>query len=220
MSQPQLIKSCLNPNDKFYTPDWVAKDMVEFFHPYGEILEPCKGEGVFLKYLPEAHWCEIDEGRDFFQWTKPVTWIITNPPYSILTEFFLQALMVAENIVFLLPMNTFFMKGELQKTIWQWGWIRHIRIYGKGRSLNFPMGNPVAAFHFRRGYWNDTGWSWMKRDIGYRTEYRREYEGDWSNPKSCPDCEEQMKMKTVQVPATRNGFHSYWKCPGCGRQIG
>ena len=38
--------------------------MVEFFKPSGRILEPCKGDGVFLKYLPSAEWCEIQEGRD------------------------------------------------------------------------------------------------------------------------------------------------------------
>jgi hypothetical protein len=66
--QPQLLQIPLDPGDVVYTPDWVARDMVEFFKPSGRILEPCKGDGVFLKYLPpHAEWCEIQEGRDFFQ---------------------------------------------------------------------------------------------------------------------------------------------------------
>ena len=47
-AQPQLLQIPLDPDDVVYTPDWVAKDMVEFFKPSGRILEPCKGDGVFL----------------------------------------------------------------------------------------------------------------------------------------------------------------------------
>lgn len=52
MSQLQLLNIALNEKDIVYAPDWVARDMVEFFRP--SILEPCKGDGVFLKYLPAA----------------------------------------------------------------------------------------------------------------------------------------------------------------------
>jgi hypothetical protein len=30
----------LDPQDVVYTPDWVARDMVEYFKPSGRILEP------------------------------------------------------------------------------------------------------------------------------------------------------------------------------------
>ena len=63
------------------TPAWVAEDMVEYFSPNGLILEPCRGEGVFTNIMPTAEWCEVREGRDFFDWDKPVDWIISNPPY-------------------------------------------------------------------------------------------------------------------------------------------
>ena len=56
------------PKDVVYTPDNVARDMVQFFKPSGRILEPSKGEGVFLKYLPGADWYEITEGKDFFNY--------------------------------------------------------------------------------------------------------------------------------------------------------
>ena len=58
----------LNPNDVVFTPSHIAKKIVEMFNPQGKILEPCKGEGAFLKYLPEdTLWCEITEGKDFFE---------------------------------------------------------------------------------------------------------------------------------------------------------
>ena len=53
-TQPQLLQIPLDAGDVVYTPDWVAKDMVDYFNPKGKILEPCSGDGVFLKYLPNA----------------------------------------------------------------------------------------------------------------------------------------------------------------------
>lgn len=69
-SQPQLLQIALDPGDVVYTPDWVARDMVEYFKPSGRILEPCAGDGAFLEYLPGAEWCEIEKGRDFFAWNE------------------------------------------------------------------------------------------------------------------------------------------------------
>jgi hypothetical protein len=80
-AQPQLLQIALDPRDIVYTPDWVARDMVEYFKPSGRILEPSCGDGVFLRHLPpETDWCEIEQGRDFYAWTKPVDWVFGNPP--------------------------------------------------------------------------------------------------------------------------------------------
>ncbi len=46
------VKQFANPKDIVYTPEDVAKDIVSFYKPSGKVLDPCKGEGVFLKYLP------------------------------------------------------------------------------------------------------------------------------------------------------------------------
>lgn len=160
MAQMQLIQDALSPTDVIYTADWVAKDMVSFFQPCGSVLEPCRGDDAIYKYLPGAEWCEIQKGRDFFQWTLPVDWIITNPPYSLLDEFLRHALSLAKNIVFLMPLHSYFSKGKLVKFCWFQGFIFHIRFYGSGSKLGFPMGNPIAAFHFRQGYQGSTNWSW------------------------------------------------------------
>lgn len=98
----------LNPkggNDKIYTPDYLAKYIVEYFKPTGDILEPSCGEGVFLKYM-KADWYEIDKGKDFFGCDKTYDWVITNPPFSKIRKF-LQHLykLKVKNIVFLCPLN-------------------------------------------------------------------------------------------------------------------
>ena len=83
MTQIELIPS-KKRGDRVFTPDWAAEDIVRHFCPTGHILEPFKGDGVFLRYLPsKVDWCEIEEGRDFFAWKDAVDWIISNPPYSI-----------------------------------------------------------------------------------------------------------------------------------------
>lgn len=79
----QLLPQALNPGDIVSTPDWVARDIVEYFKPSGKVLEPCLGEGAIFRHLPiGSDWCEIQRGRDFFQWEKKVDWIVSNPPYG------------------------------------------------------------------------------------------------------------------------------------------
>lgn len=95
-----------NGNDKVYTPDILAERIIQEYKPTGKIVEPCSGEGGFLKYLPNADWYEIDKGKDFFNCRNPYDWAITNPPFSKIRQF-LQHLykLKVKNIVFLCPLN-------------------------------------------------------------------------------------------------------------------
>jgi len=50
------------------------------------IYEPFKGEGSFYSNFPDnvvKHWSEINEGRDYKDFTEEVDWIITNPPFKL-----------------------------------------------------------------------------------------------------------------------------------------
>ena len=100
-------------DDRVYTPDKLAKLIVDHFMPTGRILEPCKGKGAFLRVLGgDCEWCEIDEERDFFSYQGKVDWIVTNPPWSLLRPFLAHSMRVSENIVFLCLVNAFFMKAR------------------------------------------------------------------------------------------------------------
>jgi hypothetical protein len=151
-----------NPADVVFTPDWCASDIVKWFQPSGRLLEPCAGDGAFLRYMPGADWCEITKGRDFFRWSEPVDWIITNPPYSVLREFVLHGFKVSMNGVYLVPLKNLFVAHGFMADCWQYGWLKHVRVYGTGSRLGFPMGNAVGAMHFERGYWGATSWSWYR----------------------------------------------------------
>lgn len=151
-TQPQLLKIPLDHIDVVYTPEWVARDMVKHFNPVGKILEPSSGDGVFLKYLPVAEWCEIQKGRDFFEWHTPVDWLFGNPPYRIFSAWLNHSMEVATDIVYLLPCNKAFNSYSMIKRVQTWGGIVEMRVYGGGNKLGFPIGYAAGAIHYRKGY--------------------------------------------------------------------
>jgi len=151
-TQPQLLPLSLNGADVVYTPDWVAKDMVEWFKPSGRILEPSAGDGVFLRYLPEdTLWCEIEKGRDFFAFNERVDWIVGNPPYGdVFNEWMRHSLNLCDNVVYVLPLNKLFNSEVRWRLVHSWGGIKHIRLYGGGAALGWGYGYPVGAIHFSK----------------------------------------------------------------------
>lgn len=140
--------------DRVYTPAWCAEDMVNHFRPHGRVLEPCKGDGAIYNRLPTgALWCEIDEGKDFFRWDEPVDCIITNPPYSKLRPFMVHAFKIADHdVVLLIPVRNLVSGYGTVREARGFGAMKEIRWYGGGARLGFPMGNAIAAVHWKRGY--------------------------------------------------------------------
>jgi hypothetical protein len=147
--------------DIVYTPSWVVADMVAHFQPQGRVLDPCRGKGAFTDQLPaDTAWCEISDGRDFFEWTEPVDWVIGNPPYSQTRPWFKHSYKIAEHLVYLVPLRNVFSGYGFIREIHEFGGIREIRTYGTGGKLGFPMGNAVGAFHIQRDFAGPTVWSW------------------------------------------------------------
>jgi hypothetical protein len=95
MSNPLVPR---NGNDKVFTPDYLAKAIIQHFKPYGSILDPCRGKGAFYNNFPDhcvSAWCEIDEGIDFFEYTNGTNFhydfSIGNFPWSQIRAFHKQA---------------------------------------------------------------------------------------------------------------------------------
>ena len=103
LALPGLETESVRGDDIILTPPDVARDVVKFFAPRGRVLDPCRGNGAFADEMPGCDWCEIRDGKDFFGWREPVDWIVSNPPYSIFSEFLRHSFVVAENIVYLIP---------------------------------------------------------------------------------------------------------------------
>ena len=138
--------------DVVYTPAWVAEDMALHFRPAGRILDPCRGRGAFTDAFPAAEWCEITEGRDFFEWRVPVDWVVGNPPYSLTRRWFRHSYTIADHLLYLVPERNVFSGFGFIREIYDFGGVVEIRHYGTGGSLGFPMGNAIGVFHVARGY--------------------------------------------------------------------
>lgn len=81
------VKHRSNPKDLFYTPVLLAIELIKLVPLFeGDfVLDPAYGNGAFYDNFPsyvKKDFCEIEKGRDFFEWDKKVDWLITNPPYS------------------------------------------------------------------------------------------------------------------------------------------
>jgi hypothetical protein len=153
-TQPQLLQIALDKKDVVYTPDWVARDMVDFFKPSGRILEPACGDGVFLRYLPtNTDWCEIEKGRDFMALQQGgYNWIFGNPPYKVFNNWLRHSFELSNNVVYLFPLNKIFNDFGMMLSIKEYGGVKTIRPYGRGDVALFPMGYAVGAVHFQRNY--------------------------------------------------------------------
>jgi len=151
--QTQLFDKVIAPADVVYTPVSVSSAIVEFLQPSGICLDPCKGDGAFYNYLPEGkRYCELKEGKDFFDWKDKVDWIIGNPPYSIFKDFLEYSFEIADNVSFLVPTNKIFQRQIIMEMINKYGGIKSMIIYGSGQLIGFPFGFSVGNFHFEKDY--------------------------------------------------------------------
>jgi hypothetical protein len=114
MSTSSKAATCGGKSDLVMTPDALASAVVHHFSSQmsGRILEPCCGEGAFLRALAANGFSdvinlELSKGEDFFTFTEPVEWIITNPPWSKARAFALHAYTLANNIVWLINTGIF-----------------------------------------------------------------------------------------------------------------
>lgn len=101
-----------------FTPVEVAIELLKdiTFNPNELTLEPCAGREMRIYNLipGEKDWCEIELGKDFFQYTGSPHKIITNPPFhssdkkNICISVLEHCLKVATDEVWLLLNNQIF----------------------------------------------------------------------------------------------------------------
>lgn len=152
--------------DSVMTPLEVAARVVQEFPLGGLCLEPCRGTGNIYKALPEPKdWCEIAEGRDFFDYEGKAEWIVTNPPYSIYDKFLAHCFDVATNVVLLVPIAKAFKSMRIERLVDSYGGLRRIVLLGSGQSCGFAFGFPVGLLHYERGYKGP-----IERQVGWKSE--------------------------------------------------
>lgn len=99
--------------DRFHTPASLAERLVQCVPQMGRKeswLDPCKGFGAFYDAFPDDaatthHWCEIEQGRDFFKLKDEHDWIVSNPPFSQLTDWIKHTLRLSRiGFAYILPL--------------------------------------------------------------------------------------------------------------------
>jgi len=88
------IKQRTTPKDVFYTPPELVKLHLNMVKPYVSpisiVYDPFYGKGAYYNAFEEAfpnstyEFSEIEMGKDFFQFDKPIDVIVSNPPYSMI----------------------------------------------------------------------------------------------------------------------------------------
>ena len=156
-------------NDRIYTPDRLAYDIVVHVGPSGRIMEPAAGGGAFLRAFARLgltyDWCELDRDRDFFD-CRPSSrydFIITNPPYSLFTRFLRHSMTVANNVVFLCPIAAWFQRAR-ERVIAEAG-------FGIVEIVRIPVPPPpFPQFGLSLGVaWLRRGWSGSPQFTRLRT---------------------------------------------------
>ncbi|TAV14716.1 hypothetical protein [Rhizobium ruizarguesonis] len=117
MKNQPLPSSTSADSDRVYTPAQWAKAVINALPLCGVVLDPARGQGAFYDRFPSSCqklWCEIEDGRNFFDFDQHVDWIVTNPPWSTIKEFMGHAMAIADNVVFLVTTNHAFTKSRVR----------------------------------------------------------------------------------------------------------
>lgn len=140
-------------SDDVQTNTDVAKKIIDHYNPNGIILEPCKGDGNIYNLLPgNKEWCEIKDGKDFFDYDKKVDWIITNPPYSIYDKFLEHCFELSDNVVLLVPIAKAFKSMKIERLVDNYGGLKEIWLMGSGTKCGFAFGFPTGCLYYKKDY--------------------------------------------------------------------
>lgn len=138
-------------DDVVMTPTALAEVLVRHFNPQGKGLEPCCGNGNILRYLPDADWCEISLGRDFFDYKDKVDYVFTNPPWSKIRKFLIHSMDIANDVYFLCTINHLWTKARVRDISEHGFGIKEICIFNT--PSDFPQsGFQVGMIHLQKGY--------------------------------------------------------------------
>ena len=123
------------------------------FYENERVLDPCRGDGAFYNNFPsnvKKDWCEINEGRDFFDYDEKCDTIMTNAPFvprKLFWDFVVKGSKVAQRRMFWLLnmgcLNVFTPKRlqQLKNNSW---YISHLHIVSDkrwyGRYVMVEMG--------------------------------------------------------------------------------
>ncbi len=155
------------PNDELYTPEDAVKIILKYIPKNVKtIREPTAFERADkIVQILEENWYKvitshIQEWKDFFNYEpNDYDMIITNPPYSIKTEFLKRAYQLWKPFMFLLPTTT--LEGKERTKLYSKYWIQLII---PNYRINFLK-------HKWKSSWFHTSWfcwnCWLDKDLNF-----------------------------------------------------
>jgi len=95
------------PNDVVYTPLPVAELMIKIcdIKDGDTVLDPSRGKGVFYDNLPSGcikSYCEITDGKDFFNCNERYDLIIGNPPFSMWNKWLEHTMKLTDKFCYIM----------------------------------------------------------------------------------------------------------------------
>jgi hypothetical protein len=145
-------------SDDRQTPIEYCKFLINYFEPSGTILEPFKGNGNFYNIYPKnckKEWCEIKKGKDFFDFNEKVDWIITNPPFILITKTLEHCVEIADNFVLIFSYHYMGSKYRFRLLKENDFWIKDILLIPTPKEWG-TWGIQMAVYHFKKNYSGDT----------------------------------------------------------------
>jgi len=101
------IKHRKTANDVIHTPPSVALQMIDMCElKEGEkVLDPSAGDNkVFYNNFPDfvnKDYCEITEGKNFFEYNEKVDFVIGNPPYSMWDKWLQHTMEITDKFCYI-----------------------------------------------------------------------------------------------------------------------
>lgn len=137
------------------------------FYPGDTFFEPCRGDGAIYDKVPlreeQKGFAEIRQGIDFLTGQfAPVDVIITNPPFSLSTQFLIKSMSMLKPNGTLIFLQRLDWRGTIQRLdFWQ-------------NEVPEPHKLPVLVPRPRfDGRSDSCEYGWFTWDYGKRTRYKR-----------------------------------------------
>lgn len=159
-----------HPNDFYPTPTWCFENLPIDWSQFTTAHEAAGGDGRIVRFLEskgiETTYSELEEGKDFFDYSGEVDLIFTNPPYSQAQEFIEHAISCAPTVIMLLRIN--FLGSQKRYNFWQQFSPDGLYVLSKRPSFtdNFRGHKTVDATDYAWFVWSDIkelqGIHWIK----------------------------------------------------------
>lgn len=172
-------------NDIVMTPPDLAESIVRYFAPKPKpgqhpslsktlsYCDPCYGQGSFFQAVARLNKAQeiklfasgaydlvpdgkiIQDSRDFYECHLAFDWIISNPPYSHLTDFLAHSFKRADNIVYLVQATAPFFTSRIRLTRQMGFGIKEMLLIDcpdEWKKAKLSFGTGLAAVHWQHGY--------------------------------------------------------------------